>query len=105
MGSVRSGGKKAITVFRALERGPARTLVECSLETGRTHQIRVQLADAGHPIVGDELYGAPRGEHAKTGRHLLHARQVEIPHPARPGEVLRVESPVPDAFAAALRFP
>jgi 23S rRNA pseudouridine1911/1915/1917 synthase len=101
MGSVRSGGKKAITLFRVVERGASRTLVECALETGRTHQIRVQLSEAGHPIVGDELYGAPQGS---ASRHLLHARLIEVPHPARPGEVLRVESPAPADFEAALRL-
>lgn len=102
MGSVRSGGKRAVTLVRVLERGPRHTLVECTLETGRTHQLRVHLSEAGHPIAGDELYGAPRGEHAELGRHLLHARRVELPHPAREGASLVVESPVPDAFRALL---
>ena len=98
--SVRAGGKKAITAFRVLARGEDRTLVECLPETGRTHQIRVHLGDAGHPIVGDELYGAPGGEHAREGRHFLHARLLEIPHPSREGETLTIESSLPEGFSA-----
>jgi 23S rRNA pseudouridine1911/1915/1917 synthase len=98
MGSVRSGGRKAISTYRVLERARDRTLVECALETGRTHQLRVHLSELGHPIIGDELYGAPSNEHAQLGRHLLHARLVELPHPSRAGELLRVDSPVPEEF-------
>lgn len=92
--SVRSGGKKAITVVRALRKEGERTRVECELLTGRTHQLRVHLSEAGHPIVGDELYGAPRGEHARVGRFLLHARVLELEHPDS-GELVRFESAPP----------
>jgi 23S rRNA pseudouridine1911/1915/1917 synthase len=92
--SVRSGGKKAITLVRALEPRGKKTRVECELLTGRTHQIRVHLSEAGHPIVGDELYGAPPGEHAKVGRFLLHAKSLTVVHPATK-ERLTIESPVP----------
>jgi 23S rRNA pseudouridine1911/1915/1917 synthase len=78
-GSVRAGGKKAITGYRVLRRDGARSLVECHPQTGRTHQLRVHLAEAGHPIVGDELYGAPLGEHARIGRFLLHAWRIALP--------------------------
>jgi 23S rRNA pseudouridine1911/1915/1917 synthase len=78
-GSVRAGGKKAITDFRVLRDDGERSLVECRPRTGRTHQLRVQLSEAGHPIVGDELYGAPRGEHARVGRFLLHAWRLVLP--------------------------
>lgn len=78
-GSVRAGGKKAITDFRVLRRDDDRSLVECRPRTGRTHQLRVHLAEAGHPIVGDERYGAPRGEHARVGRFLLHAWRLVLP--------------------------
>lgn len=85
-GSVRAGGKKAITDYRVLRRDGDRALVECRPKTGRTHQLRVHLSEAGHPIVGDELYGAPRGEHARMGRFLLHAwRLVLPPLPDEPG--------------------
>jgi RluA family pseudouridine synthase len=78
-GSVRAGGKKAITAYRVLRRDHDRSLVECRPRTGRTHQLRVHLAEAGHPIVGDERYGAPRGEHARVGRFLLHAWRLHLP--------------------------
>ncbi len=79
MGSVRAGGKKAVTEYRVLRPDGARSLVECRPATGRTHQLRVHLSEAGHPIVGDELYGAPRGEHARVGRFLLHAWRLVLP--------------------------
>jgi 23S rRNA pseudouridine1911/1915/1917 synthase len=78
-GSVRVGGKKAITDYRVLRDDGERSLVECRPRTGRTHQLRVHLSEAGHPIVGDELYGAPRGEHARVGRFLLHAWRLVLP--------------------------
>lgn len=78
-GSVRAGGKKAVTDWRVLRRDGDRSLVECRPRTGRTHQLRVHLAEAGHPIVGDEHYGAPRGEHARVGRFLLHAWRLVLP--------------------------
>jgi 23S rRNA pseudouridine1911/1915/1917 synthase len=97
-GSVRSGGKKAITIVRVRERHARTTLVECLLETGRTHQIRVHLSEAGHPLIGDEFYGAPAGEQARVGRHLLHAFRLELPNPASPEESIVVESPMPAPF-------
>jgi 23S rRNA pseudouridine1911/1915/1917 synthase len=78
-GSVRAGGKKAVTDYRVLRGDGDRSLVQCRPRTGRTHQLRVHLAEAGHPIVGDELYGAPRGEHARVGRFLLHAWRLVLP--------------------------
>jgi RluA family pseudouridine synthase len=78
-GSVRAGGKRAVTDYRVLRDDGDRSLVECRPRTGRTHQLRVHLAEAGHPIVGDELYGAPRGEHARVGRFLLHAWRLVVP--------------------------
>ncbi|MCX4247995.1 RluA family pseudouridine synthase [Paraliomyxa miuraensis] len=90
-GSVRAGGKKAITEYRVLRRDPGsggvpgespgegRSLIECRPRTGRTHQLRVHLSEAGCPIVGDERYGAPAGEHARVGRFMLHAWRVVVP--------------------------
>lgn len=92
--SVRSGGKKAITTVRALEQRGKKTRVAVEILTGRTHQIRVHLSEAGHPIVGDDLYGAPDGEHARVGRFLLHARVLTFVHPTT-GEKMTVESVVP----------
>jgi 23S rRNA pseudouridine1911/1915/1917 synthase len=94
-----------VTVTRAL--GVA-TLLSCRLETGRTHQIRVHLAElAGTPLLGDALYGPPpRDPRVRTlgeglGRHALHARTLGFVHPIT-GERLRFESPLPHALVAAL---
>ena len=103
------GAKRAVTRWRVLEEGSGLSLLELELETGRKHQIRVQLADAGHPIVGDLRYGGgarrvrgARGEGPAIdpGRLCLHARMIELKLPGR--EVLRIESPAPSEFAAAL---
>ncbi len=94
--SVRAGGGKAITRFFVRARASDRTVVECHPETGRTHQLRVHLSEAGHPIVGDEFYGAPVGDHAHHGRHLLHAWRLSIPGA---DEAMRTfEAPAPPAF-------
>ena len=95
-----TGGREAITHFRLLEQlGPV-ALVEARLETGRTHQVRVHLESAGHPVVGDPVYGMgrdPRG----LSRQFLHAYQLAFRHPMT-GEDLRFESPLPADLAAAL---
>ncbi len=74
-------------------------LVECRLDTGRTHQVRVHLSHHGHPVVGDRLYGAERPELA--ARPLLHAASLSLPHP-KTGEPLRIVAPIPDDMAAFL---
>jgi 23S rRNA pseudouridine1911/1915/1917 synthase len=117
---VRDDGKDAITHFRLRERFRAHTLLECRLETGRTHQIRVHMAHVKHPIVGDSLYGGPlklpRGASDDTiamlrgfKRQALHAETLEFRHPAS-GEPVRCSAPVPadmraliDTLAADLR--
>jgi 23S rRNA pseudouridine1911/1915/1917 synthase len=85
-------GKPAITHFRVRERLAAHTLLECDLETGRTHQIRVHLASVGHPIEGDPTY-AGRGARL-LARQALHAWRLAFTHP-RSGERLQFESPMP----------
>ncbi len=75
------------------------TLLECELETGRTHQIRVHLAEIGHPIEGDPAY-AGRGPHL-IDRQALHAWKLAFVHP-RTGETVRFESPLPADFRALL---
>jgi 23S rRNA-/tRNA-specific pseudouridylate synthase len=85
------GGKLAVTHVRVVSRRGNRTLVEAALETGRKHQIRVQLADAGHPILGDRRYGTP----GRTERRLaLHAAVLRLRHPTT-GEILEFRSPAP----------
>ncbi len=87
--AARGEGKKAETRFRVLRREEGRTLVLASPLTGRTHQIRIHLAKAGHPVVGDRAYGA------KPERRLyLHAWRLTLEHPAS-GKLLTVEAPVP----------
>ena len=89
----RGRGKEAITRYRVLERRRAATLVELRLVTGRRAQIRAQLAEAGHPIVGDARYGSRTDP---IGRLALHATRLAFVHP-RGGRVT-FESPVPAAF-------
>ncbi|MCH5584628.1 RluA family pseudouridine synthase [Shimazuella sp. AN120528] len=75
-------GKEAITHYETLRRLKDATMVKLSLETGRTHQIRVHLASIGHPIIGDTLYGA-KDKHQWILRQALHAKEIEIFHPSR----------------------
>jgi 23S rRNA pseudouridine1911/1915/1917 synthase len=87
--STEEGGKRAITHWRLRSSGPATSLIECRLETGRTHQIRAHLAELGHPLVNDTTYGRPRkcGRALRTwmeehpGRPLLHAWRLSLGHP------------------------
>lgn len=83
--------RHAVTHYRVLARREWRTLVELTLETGRRHQIRVQLADAGCPIVGDEKYGAKSDPAKRLG---LHACGLRFPHPET-GREMKFESPTP----------
>ncbi len=75
------------------------SLLACRLGTGRTHQVRVHLASAGHPVLGDRLYGSRRAD--EVGRPLLHAWSISLPHPAS-GELLQVVCPPPDDLAPYL---
>ncbi|HVL20976.1 MAG TPA: RluA family pseudouridine synthase [Amaricoccus sp.] len=89
-------GKPAVTRARVLERFAAASLVECRLETGRTHQIRVHMAFAGHPLAGDATYGRRRSQGALGAfpRQALHAETLGFIHPIT-GEALRFTSPLP----------
>ncbi|HLP10165.1 MAG TPA: RluA family pseudouridine synthase [Opitutaceae bacterium] len=108
-GAVRSGGDPAQTSFRLLERLHGGWLVEAQPHTGRTHQIRVHLAEGGHPIFGDGLYGGPmqlrttRGEWRPALRVLLHAARLEFPHPVT-GTAIEVQSAVPPDFAESVNL-
>lgn len=99
------GAKEASLHVRPLEsktvRGASLTLAEFRLETGRSHQIRVQSAAMGHPLLGDSKYGA---RHSELGleRPALHSAHLEFPHPMTK-EVLRFDSPLPEDLAAVLR--
>ena len=111
--AVREDGKDAVTHFRLRERFHAHTLLECRLETGRTHQIRVHMAHLRHAIVGDPLYGGPlrlpRGASDELvatlrgfKRQALHAETLEFVHPAS-GEPVRVAAPVPADLQTLLK--
>lgn len=104
-GVARAGepGKRAVTRYRPVERFGKATLVSVSLETGRTHQIRVHFAESGHPVVGDAVYrrrGAPPPT-ITAPRQMLHARVLGFAHP-KTGEPVRAASPLPADFEAVL---
>jgi 23S rRNA pseudouridine1911/1915/1917 synthase len=102
-------GKPALTVYRVREPFEGAALVEVDLLTGRTHQIRAHLSEAGHPLLCDTLYGSGRKAKGRAveaqevlGRQALHAWKLAFPHP-RTGRVLHVEAPLPPDFTAALK--
>jgi len=97
--AVVASGKPAVTHYRVKQALPHHTLLECELETGRTHQIRVHLASIGHPLEGDPVYGG-RGE-KKLQRQALHAWKLAFDHP-RSGERVQFEAPPPADFKALL---
>ena len=97
----RKNGREAVTHWSVLARYPGYTHVECRLETGRTHQIRVHLASIGHPLLGDTVYGAKKPVPGLTGQ-CLHARRLRFVHPAT-GEPVELECPLPEWFQDILR--
>lgn len=92
--------RPAQTDWRVLARYNGYTHMECSLRTGRTHQIRVHMASVGHPLLGDFTYGAPSPEKGLVGQ-CLHARRLKFVHPTT-GEHIELETPLPDYFAEVL---
>jgi 23S rRNA pseudouridine1911/1915/1917 synthase len=114
--AVVEGGRRSVTRVRVRERWRAAELLDVALETGRTHQIRVHLAHLGHPVVGDDLYGAgwERGmggdAHAwarelarRVKRQFLHAAELAFEHPVT-GESMRFRAPLPPDLEAAARW-
>lgn len=93
-------GREAVTHFTVLERFRGYALVECRLQTGRTHQIRVHMSFIGHPVVGDQVYGT-RKAHLDMPGQALHARRLGFFHPST-NEWVEFEAPLPDDMAAAL---
>jgi len=111
--AVREDGREAVTHYRLRERFRAHTALECRLETGRTHQIRVHMAHLRHPILGDPLYGGalklPKGASEETAamlrgfrRQALHAETLEFRHPTT-GEAVRCSAPLPADMQALLK--
>ena len=97
-------GKRAVTHYKVLERFKEYTYIECRLETGRTHQIRVHMASIGHPLLGDSIYG---GEVRKCPFRLegqtLHAMTIGFIHPST-GKYVEIEAPLPDYFSRLLNI-
>lgn len=100
MMAVKSDGRRAVTHYKVIRRYKDYTLMEFSLETGRTHQIRVHTKYLGHPVVGDPVYGYKTQKFRLNGQ-LLHAFRLELTHP-KSGERMAFEAPLPDYFRAVL---
>ena len=92
----RQRGRAAVTHYTVLARYPGFTHIECRLETGRTHQIRVHLASIGHPLLGDTVYGAKKPVPGLAGQ-CLHARRLRFRHPST-GALVELECPLPEYF-------
>ena len=100
MAVIRKNAKEAVTHYRIVERFRDYTYLEATLETGRTHQIRVHLSFLGHPVVGDPKYG-PRRPHFNLTGQLLHAAHLGFQHP-RDGRRLEFTAPLPSEFEGTL---
>ena len=93
-------GKRAVTHYKVLKRYRSFTHIECRLETGRTHQIRVHMAYTGHPLLGDSVYGPAKCPYRLTGQ-TLHAGVLGFLHP-RTGEYMEFSAPLPEYFQKLL---
>lgn len=102
MAVVTSGGKDAVTHYRVLKRFEQYTYVECELETGRTHQIRVHMANIGHPLLGDEVYGSAKCPYKLQGQ-TLHAKILGFEHPVT-GTYIETDAPLPAYFQHLLEI-
>ena len=94
-------GRHAVTHWKVLERFSGYTHIQCRLETGRTHQIRVHMASISHPLLGDVVYGNKKPYPGLAGQ-CLHARRLKFIHPST-GELVEVECPLPDWFENTLK--
>lgn len=100
MAIVQKNGKEAVTHYRVLERFGKYTYIECQLETGRTHQIRVHMSSIGHPLLGDEVYGKTKSPYKLQGQ-TLHAMVLGFIHPTT-GNYMEFEAPLPEYFSRIL---
>ena len=98
--AVRKDGKEAITHFKVLRRYNNYTLLEVKIDTGRTHQIRVHMAEIGHPVVGDMVYSNGKNEFGIQGQ-MLHAKSLDFKHPIT-GKQMHLEAELPDYFTEVL---
>ncbi len=102
-------GKRAVTHWRLVETLKQAALMECQLETGRTHQVRVHMASIGHPLLGDPVYGRSRSEHREVlkrldfNRQALHAARLGFVHPIT-GGTLTFDSPIPSDMQQLLSY-
>lgn len=95
-------GKRAVTHYRVLKRFSGYTYLECELETGRTHQIRVHMASIGHPLLGDEVYSNRKSPFRLEGQ-TLHAKILGFLHPST-GAYLETDAPLPEYFRHLLEI-
>ena len=99
--AVRKDGKEAITHIKVIKRYNKYTLISVKIDTGRTHQIRVHMAEIGHPVVGDEVYSNGKNEFNVHGQ-MLHSTYLDFVHPAT-GEKMHFEAPLPEYFEEVLK--
>ena len=99
--AVRKDGKEAITHFKVLKRYGDYTLLKVKIDTGRTHQIRVHLAEIGHPVVGDMVFSKGKNEFGVEGQ-MLHAQSLEFKHPIT-GQEMHLEADLPQYFKNVLK--
>ena len=99
--AVRKDGKEAITHFKILKRYDKYTLLEIKIDTGRTHQIRVHMAEIGHPVVGDSVYSNGKNEFGVEGQ-MLHAKSLDFKHPITQKQ-MHLEAELPEYFKEVLR--
>ena len=95
-------GRSAVTHYQVLKRFGEFTYIQCRLETGRTHQIRVHMASIGHPLLGDQVYGPSKCPFGGLKGQTLHAKILGIVHP-KTGEYLEIQAPLPDYFVNLLQ--
>lgn len=98
--AVRKDGKEAVTHFKVLKRYNKYTLLEVKIDTGRTHQIRVHMAEIGHPVVGDMVYSNGKNEFGVEGQ-MLHAKSLDFKHPIT-GKEMHLEAELPEYFKQVL---
>lgn len=98
--AVDKNGKEAVTEFNVLKRYNGYTLLEVKIKTGRTHQIRVHMAEIGYPIVGDMVYSNGKNPFRVEGQ-MLHAKSLDFKHPTT-GKQMHLEAPLPEYFEEVL---